>query len=610
MIILGINGFEDFNPSTVRHIYSSSSKGSEDILGFSEDKLPLQLFPLHLIGHDCSAALLVDGKLAAFGAEERFTRVKHGFNLAGRTVLPRNAINYCLREAGISWSDVDYIAHYCHFTEESVKQRFENVAQALDPTHRSLLEAEYRRAYENRLAKHIILQQLEKISGRAIPGDRFIPVKHHLAHAAGTFFSSNFQRALILTLDGYGEVESSIWATGEHNMISPGGAIELPTSLGLLYQIITTFLGFRSFGDEYKVMGLASYGNPGPFMPVFNDLIRFSDGVYTIRNLSRVDLLSRLKDMFGELPPGGEFSQRKADIAAALQKKLEETLLYMLTSLRKKYDRENLCISGGVALNACANGEILRSGLFDHIFIQPAASDDGTSLGAALYVQNCVLGHKDRQPIAHAFWGPSYGQEEIEKALVKYEDKITWGRVDNVEEMAADLLAQGKIIGWFKGRMEMGPRALGARSILADPRSGEMRDKINKKLKDRESFRPFAPIVLQHEAPKFFDIPEGLSAPYMLMIFNTHARQRELIPAVVHVDGTSRLQTVTEDNPGFYKVLRGFQERTGIPILLNTSFNRAGEPIVNTPEDALKCFLKCRMDALVMEDYLIYPNSR
>lgn len=610
MIILGINGFEDFNPSPIRHIYSSRSKGIEDILCFSQDKVPLQFFPLHLIGHDCSAALLVDGKLVAFGAEERFTRIKHGFNLAGRTVLPRNAINYCLEQANISWADVDYIAHYCHFSEDSLKRRFENVARTLDPTRRSLLESEYRKAYENRLSKNIILRQLEKIAGRTIPEDRLIQVKHHLAHAAGTFFSSNFHRALILTLDGYGEVESSIWASGEGNMIYPRGAIELPTSLGLLYQIITTFLGFRSFGDEYKVMGLSSYGNPGTYMPVFDDLIRFTGGTYSIRSLSRADLLDWLKHTFGEVSPGGEFSQKKADIAAALQKKLEDTLLYTLSFLREKYGRGNLCLSGGVALNACANGEILRSGLFDRIFIQPAAADDGTGLGAALYVQHCILGHKDRQPIDHAFWGPAYSQTEIEAALGKYDGQIKWTREENVEKIAANLLAQGKIIGWFKGRMEMGPRALGARSILADPRPLEMQEVVNKKLKDRESFRPFAPIVLQHEAPKFFDIPDDLSAPYMLMIFNTHEQKRGLIPAVVHVDGSSRLQTVNGDNPGFYQVLRYFQEETGLPILLNTSFNRAGEPIVNTPGDAVKCFLKCKMDALVMEDYLICPTPR
>lgn len=608
MIILGISGFEDLYKSKVNHVYSSHSKGIEEILCFS-DKVPLQFYPLQLIGHDCSAALLVDGKLVACAAEERFTRIKHGFNLAGRTTLPRNAINYCLKEANISWDNVDYIAHYCNFTKDSIQRRFENVAQSLDSFQRSQLQTEYEIAYKNRLAKNIIMQQLEKIAGRDLEY-RLIQVKHHLAHAAGAFFSSHFEKALILTLDGYGETESSIWAIGRQNRIYPENSIELPTSLGLIYQIITAFLGFRSFGDEYKVMGLASYGNPEIFKYIFDEFITLrSEGAYSIQNLSRPDLLFWLKNSFGDILPDNKFSQKKADIAAALQKKLEETILHSLTFMKKKYAMSNLCLSGGVGLNACANGAILRSGLFDEIFIQPAAADDGASLGAALYVQHNVFHRENRQPIDHVFWGPGYCQREIENTLQKYK-QIEWKSEKNIEKIAADLLAQGKIVGWFKGRMEMGPRALGARSILADPRSEELEDKINQKIKNRECFRPFAPIVLKSKACKFFDIPDGTSSPFMLMTFNTHERQRKRIPAVVHVDGSSRLQTVTENNPGFYHLLRYFYKKTGIPILLNTSFNRAGEPIVNSPDDALQCFLKCGLDALVIEDYIICRKSK
>jgi carbamoyltransferase len=610
MIILGISGFEDFDASGPNHIYSSASKRIEDILCFSEDRIPLQFFPLHLIGHDSSAAILVDGKLIAFAAEERLTRMKHGFNLAGRTVLPRNAINYCLKEANISWSQIDYIAHYCDFKEEVVKRRFENVVQGLNPSYRSLVQNEYRLAYKNRLSKDILLQQLGKFAGEVIPEDRLIQVKHHLAHAAGTFYSSNFKNSLILTLDGYGEEESSIWAIGGFDGIHLEGSIKLPTSLGLLYQVITAYLGFRSFGDEYKVMGLSSYGEPRVFKPVFDELVRLlPDGTYSINNLSRADLLSWLRNVLGEIPSKGEFSQKAADIASALQKILEDAILHTLTFLRKKYPLNGLCLSGGVGLNACANGAILRSALFDKIFFQPASSDDGASLGAALYVYRDILKAEHREPIQHVFWGPGYSSFEIEAVLLNAWP-IKWKKESEIEEIAAELLAEGKVVGWFQGRMEMGPRALGARSILADPRSTELRDKINRGTKNREFFRPFAPSAIEDEARMFFDIPPGVSSPFMLATFQTYKHQQEKIPGVVHIDGSARLQTVSaEDNPRYYRLLQRFYERTGIPILLNTSFNRAGEPIVNSPEDALKCFLRCNLDALIIEDYLVLPNE-
>ena len=611
MIILGISGFEDLYPIKSRHFYSFQPKDIESLLTFSDSKIPLQFFPLHLIGHDPSAAVIVDGKVIAFASEERFSRIKHGFNLAGRIVLPRHAIAYCMEEAKITWNDIDYIAHYFSFSDKSIRKRLKNVTNNLKPGYRDLVANEYFETFNTRLNKGIIREKFERIAHQEISDDRFIQVPHHLAHASGAFFSSGYDESLILTLDGYGEEESSIWALGEKKVISIGGTIPLPTSLGILYQIISAFLGFRSFGDEYKVMGLSSYGKSKEFQPVFNDLVLLhKNGNYSIQDLSRCDLLPWLKDKFGELPTNDSFSQKKADIAASLQKQLEITLLEQLSSLKSRYHIHNLCISGGVGLNACANGNLLRSGLFKNIHIQPAAGDDGASLGAALYVQNQLDKKFLHRPLEHVYLGPSYNSSLIEKVIVKY-PQITWKKSSNIEKITADILGEGKIVGWFQGRMEMGPRALGARSILADPRRIELRDKINLKIKGRELFRPFAPSILKDKASKYFNIPDNISSPFMLFTFETLEQKKQKIAAVVHIDGSARLQTVKKkENPKFYKLLKFFYERTGVPLLLNTSFNRAGEPIVNTPEDALKCFLKSELDALAMEDYLIFPRHK
>lgn len=611
MIILGICGFEDLSPPESRHVYSSPADSLEGLLDFSREYVPLQYFPLHLIGHDSSATVLKNGNLIAFGAEERFSRIKHGFNLAGRTVLPRKAIEYCLNEAGVTWRDIDYIAHYCHFTKDALQRRFSRVNQELGPGLAFVLEREYQLAFRLRLDRNILLNQIADIADQEIPDEKFVQVKHHLSHAAATFFSSGFREALILTIDGYGEEESSLWGIGQGNRILPCGSIDLPTSLGLLYQIISVFLGFRAFGDEYKVMGLSSYGQAEAFLPLFEELIEpCSDGAYRINQLSRPDLSSWLKEKFGTVSDRNEFSQKKADIAAALQQCLERVLLRQLSVLKEEHKLKKLCIAGGVGLNACANGAILRSGLFDEVYFQPAAGDDGAGLGAAKYVHHQTCQNSGGEPVRHVFWGPNYQSSAVENLLRKTEG-INWRKEPHIEEVAATKLEQGCILGWFQGRMEMGPRALGARSILADPRKPELRDKINALIKRREEFRPFAPSVLRKEASIYFQIPADLDSPYMLATFATQENKRHLIPAVVHVDGSARLQTVDRVfNPRYYRLLECFFERTGIPLVLNTSFNRAGEPIVNSPENALKCFLACQMDALVIEDYIVEPAGQ
>jgi len=612
MIILGISGFENSNRSDIRSHSFFGNKEIEDLLCFSDDRIPIQFYPLHLIGHDCSAALIVNGKLAACASEERFSRVKHGFNIVGQTVLPRKAMDYCIREANISWNQIDYVAHYCCFSESAINRRLKNVADKLNSSRRSILRHEYETTYKNRLSKDIILYQLEKIFENPVSENNFIQVRHHLAHAAGAFYSSGFEESLILTIDGYGEEESLLWAIGKKNKISPKGSIKLPTSLGLLYQIITAYLGFRSFGDEYKVMGLSSYGDPKPYRSFFNEMVDLlPDGTHSIKKLARPDLIFYLKDCFGEIPSKGKYSQKAADIAASLQKTLEITVLHLLTNLKEKYPLKNLCISGGVGLNACLNSVIFHSGLFDKFFVQPASSDDGSSLGAALYTLYHVFDYKRRRSIYHVFWGPSTSQKEVKTACIQNRKYITYKKVRNIEKVTAELLAKGKIIGWFQGRMEMGPRALGARSILADPCSTKIRDRINEKIKRREFFRPLAPSVVKKEASKFFDIPDSVSSPFMLITFFAHFQQRKIIPGVVHVDGSSRLQTVSKkDNPHYFKLIDCFYKKTGIPLLLNTSFNRAGEPIVNTPEDAINCFLRSGLDALIVENYLIFPRDK
>ena len=443
-----------------------------------------------------------------------------------------------------------------------------------------------------RVAPDVVRSQLEAFGNVPIPDDRFVPVPHHLAHAAGAFHSSGFENSAWLVLDGYGETESSTWGIGTETALHPTGSTPLPTSLGVLYQAVSVFLGFRAFGDEFKVMGLSAYGDARSYRAVFDRLIQLlPGGGFVVDGLAQRSLDDWLIDAFGAVPDKGAYSVKAANIAAALQSKIEETALHVVAHLRDRFRLDRLCISGGVGLNACVNGAVVRSGLVKRLFVQPAASDDGASLGAATYAHH-RLTDGAVSSINHAFWGPSYGDESIRDVL-KSESGLRWERVDDVELVAARLLAEDKIVGWFQGRMELGPRALGARSILANPRSVAIRDEINARVKGREPFRPFAPCVLDEDAADFFDLPDRTAAPFMIVTFQTHEAVRRRIPGVVHVDGSARVQIVREeDNPRLHQLLRHFQVLSGLPVLLNTSFNRAGEPIVCSPSDAVKCFIK------------------
>jgi carbamoyltransferase len=376
-----------------------------------------------------------------------------------------------------------------------------------------------------------------------------------------------------------------------------------------LYQVVSAYLGFREFGDEYKVMGLSAYGDPQRYHPLFRELLELKErGTFSTDSLARESLDDWLHEHLGNIPSRGAFSQKAADIAAALQRRVEETFLHIVAGIRSQIGLDSLCLSGGVALNACANGAVVRSKQVDRLFVQPAASDDGTSLGAAVVALH-QLGVLPRRAPRTTYWGPSYGDAAIRGAL-RRTNGIRWEQTDNVEHTAAALLADDKILGWFQGRMEIGPRALGARSILANPRSTTARDEINARVKGREPFRPFAPTVLDSAADSFFELPDKTAAPFMVVTYQTNESMRRQIPAVVHVDGSARVQTVSPgENPRFHGLLREFYALTGIPVLLNTSFNRAGEPIVCTPDDAIRCFLKCGIDALVIGDYVAYPEN-
>jgi carbamoyltransferase len=608
MIILGFSGFEDIDPAAAREFPASAASTREDPFAFRPGFVPMQSFPLGTLGHDPAAALLSDGGLVAAAAEERFTRLKHGFNLAGRTMLPRRAMRFCLDQAGLDWKDVDYFAHYCRFTAEGVAARAERVGRRLPAPERALLAAEHALAYRNRLSEDVVLTHLAACAGRSLAPERLLRVPHHLAHAAGAFYSSGFDSALCLTLDGYGEEESATWALARPGAIEPRGALLLPSSMGTLYQVITSFLGFRSFGDEYKVMGLSAYGDPQAYSAAFEQLVELGDGgACSTPGLCRVDLAAWLREAFGEISQPGRLCRRNADIAAGLQRALESAALHVAGALRRSTGARRLCVSGGVGLNACMNGALVRSRLFEQVFVQPAAGDDGAALGAALYAHHDLLRGARAGPVRHVYWGPEFGAGAIEAALAA-EPAVRWERSADVAARAAEVIAAGGIVGWFQGRMEIGPRALGARSILASPASAVIRDRINALVKGREPFRPFAPSVVAEEAGTFFDIPEPTAAPYMIVTYPTYEHVRRRLAGVVHVDGSVRVQTVCEqENPVYYRLLRELQARTGLPVVLNTSFNRAGEPIVCRPEDAIRCFLRSRLDALAIGDYVAYP---
>ncbi len=558
--------------------------------------------------HDASAALLKDGVIVAAAEEERFTRVKHDNS------FPLHAINFCLDHEKITINDVSYIGFY-----EKPFLKFERMLfQHLATFPRSW------KVFLSSLPSWLTekMRVLQAIRKKIKYRGPVLFIEHHLAHAASTFLVSPFEKAAIVTADGVGEWTTTAVGYGEGNKITLSKEIRFPHSLGLLYSTITAYLGFSVNNSEYKVMGLSAYGTMNPKKnPYYTKLKKVidlkDDGSYAL------DLRYFTYHYKNKMPSqkmcallGGpirkktdELTRRHKDIAAALQLITEEVMTKILTHAHQTTKCDNLVLSGGVGLNSVYNGKILRRTPFKNFWAQPNASDGGTSIGVASYIYHTLLGHPRNYIQTHAYLGPGFTTTEIKRFLD--DNKIKYAAFKNNEDLikqTAALIRNENVIGWFQGRMEWGPRALGARSILSDPTNPKMKEILNLKVKHREKFRPFAPVVCEDDALTYFgcDIPLPVPADFMLMVYPVKKEWHKKIPSVVHVDGSGRLQTIRrEQNPLYYDLIKEFGKRSGIPILINTSFNIRGEPIVCTPYDAYKCMMGTGIDYLVMDTFLI-----
>jgi carbamoyltransferase len=601
---------------------------------------------------DASAAIVVDGKLVAAAEEERFNRIKH---CAG---FPANAIRACLKIAGLEAKDI------------------EHVAVARDPRARMFRKALYAlkipRMALNRLGAQAKFLGIQEELGKAL-GVRGEEIKaqmhrieHHKAHLASSFLVSPFDEAALLSIDGLGDFASTMWGIGKGSTFEVGGSIAFPHSLGIYYTALTQYLGFWNYGDEYKVMGLASYGQP-EYRDRFDDIVKINGKVGFSLGLNHFvhhktgpemtwrDGEPKIGKLYGkflsqrlgpERQAGAPVEKRHQNIAASLQARLEDAVLTILNRLHKLYGVNNLCLAGGVAYNCVANGKILANTPFEKVYIQSAAGDAGLAIGAAYYVWNQILGQPRSFEMKHASWGPEFGDRQIREALRAKTANGKWqmagegidhtpsaisrqpSETDHTqsainyqlnglriaelpeEELVketAQRIADGKVVGWFQGRMEWGPRALGNRSIVVDPRRAEMKDLLNSRIKRREPFRPFAPSILLERVGDFFE--ETHPSPFMLMAYKVKPDKRSIIPAPTHVDGTGRLQTVSKDeNPRYWKLIKAFENLTGVPVLLNTSFNE-NEPVVCTPEEAINCFTRTKMDVLAIGGFLVEKTA-
>ena len=585
MNIIGISGLHNSVPFKKKEMPNLSSRQYRIVQGF-----------------DSAAALVRENRIEAAVAEERFTRKK------ATGSFPVNSIKYCLQAADLAPDDIDFIAH--GFSYEPFKSFY-------------LDEGGFtQKRFEEVYSREVQIRCLEENLPSYNWANKFTPVPHHLAHAASTFYPSGFEESLILVVDGMGEVDSMTVAIARENNIEILKQVPALHSLGVLYGIFTLYLGFYMSLDEYKVMGLAPYGNSRRYFDKMMEFVLLkNDGTYTIPLLSKDRTLEEkethsgalqvLADKFGQpRDPDAEITQDHMDIAAALQSTLQASLMHVLRHFKKETGQSNLCMTGGVALNCTANGAIKRSRMFKKMFIQPAAGDDGSALGAALYVQHQQNPNLRFQKMTVPLWGPEYDQNSIKQAIDNQQE-CNGTHFDSFEDLAKEVakhIAEGKIIAWFQGRMEFGPRALGSRSILADPRIPGMRDKINKLVKKREEFRPFAPAVAEEAASKFFEIDEGDEGihAHMLYVIQVREAYRKQLPAITHVDGSARVQSVSkDDNPLFWTMLNEFGKVSGMPLLLNTSFNVRGQPIVCTPTEACETFIFAGLDLLVIGNYLV-----
>lgn len=567
--------------------------------------------------HDCSAALVRDGTVLAAAEEERFTRIKHGKRPVPFSAwqLPYHAIDYCLAEAGCRLAEVDHIAYA--FDPRLLTSEMAAEGEFTLPLEPSARPTNKGSPWEPLFLSYIVNAPRQLKDGvphhlqdrfRGVTLERILErwhfVEHHLAHEASAFLASPFEDAAVLTMDGRGERASTSYGQFRAGHYDRLKQINLPHSLGLLYEDVTRYLGFLHSSDEYKVMALASYGRP-VHVEEFRHIVQTDGhGGYRLEP-------SHLERRFGPGRERGEsFDESHMDIAHSLQQVLEETVLEMAGWLHEATNADNLCMAGGVALNCVMNARLADEGPFRNVWVQPAAGDAGTSLGAALWVDFHARESGLRKWVMdHAYLGPGYGNEEIEAFLER--SGIHYRRLDDVAGAAAGLLAQEKVLGWFQGRMEFGPRALGARSILASPRDARMQGRLNE-LKDREDFRPVAPVVLQEKAHEWFDSRgrDRITAPFMLFVYDVLPERAAQIPAVRHTDGTARVQTVeSRQHPLLHRLLCEFDALTGVPVLVNTSFNTRGEPVVCSVRDALECFWTSPLDALVIGDYLVEKPS-
>lgn len=559
--------------------------------------------------HDSAACLVKDGQLLSAAEEERFTHIKHGKRPVPFSTyeLPFHAIHFCLKEEGIHINEVDHIAYsfdpwllldrnqFQHSIslplEPSAHHKAKEWTSVWDPLFLSSI-VNAPRQLKSGYPHHLQAQ----FNGGGISKAKWHFVDHHICHAASSFHTSPFSEAAVLTLDGRGEKATTTYHVGKGNALTRLSQVEMPHSLGLFYESITEYLGFLRSSDEYKVMALASFGKP-KYLKEFRSMIHLKrKGLYTIDEL-------QLTERFGKPRLKGEpLTQHHFDIAKSLQSALEETVLELSHWLYEETKLSSLCLAGGVALNCVMNGVLRDKGDFKNLWVQPAAGDAGTALGAALWVDSKQHKRsKSHFKMDHAYWGPQYTDDEIEQYLKWI--KAPYKKLKNVTRHTAQLLAQDKVIGWYQGRMEFGPRALGNRSILASPIDPDMQARLNE-IKDRESFRPVAPAVLEEDAAEWFD--QASLSPFMLFVYNIKAQKKKKIPAVCHIDGTARIQTVNkQQNPVYYKLLKEFKKITGVPVLINTSFNTQGKPIVCTPRDAIECFWTSPFDALIIQSFLL-----
>ena len=580
---------------------------------------------MHILGinayhGNASAAIVSDGRLVAAVEEERFNRVKYA---AG---FPSAAIRYCLNAAGITLSEVDHIAIPRNPWARLGTKLWYAIKMPSFARERARVLARFVGIPE-------ALAQAFDVAPEKIRA-QYHRIEHHQAHLASAFFVSPFEQAALLSADGLGDFASTMWGVGRGNRMQIDGAIAFPHSLGMYYTAVSQYLGFRKFGDEYKVMGLAAYGEP-TYLDEFRHIVRTNGGAgfrlgldyfqhhrtgpeMTWRDASKTPELGKMfSDYMAERlgparDPAAPVEKAHRDGAASLQARLEEVFFEMLRSLHARTKQKAVCLAGGVAFNCVANGKIFDKTPFEQIFVQPAAGDAGLAVGAAYFVHHQILGEPRSFVMEHAYWGPSYTQEQIRSAVEASHLRGEGTEISQLPEEviakeAAKEIADGKILGWFQGRAEWGPRALGNRSIIADPRRPDMKDVLNARIKHREMFRPFAPSILAEATNEYFE--KSYPSPFMTQAYSVRTEKRSTIPAPTHVDGTGRLQTVTQDaNPRYWRLIREFGNLTGVPVVLNTSFND-NEPIVCRPEEGIDCFLRTKMDVLVLGDILIRKPS-